>query len=51
MSKIEPILDKFCCLTLYQKNLRKMRDSLLPKLISGELRISDAEKLIEEIRI
>ena len=28
--------------------LHKLRDTLLPKLISGELRIKDAEKLIEE---
>lgn len=26
----------------------KLRDTLLPKLLSGELRIKDAEKMIEE---
>ena len=31
--------------------LSKLRDTLLPKLISGELRIPDAEKMIEEIGI
>ena len=31
--------------------LTKLRDTLLPKLISGELRIPDAEKMIEEIEI
>ena len=31
--------------------LGKIRDSLLPKLISGELRITDAEKMIEEAAI
>ena len=31
--------------------LSNMRDILLPKLISGELRIPDAEKMIEEIGI
>jgi len=30
------------------RNLIKLRDTLLPKLISGELRIPDAEKLAEE---
>ena len=30
------------------KNLTKLRDTLLPKLISGELRIPDAEKMVEE---
>ena len=29
-------------------NLSKLRDTLLPKLISGELKISDAENLVEE---
>ena len=27
-------------------NLSKLRDTLLPKLISGELRVQDAEKFI-----
>ena len=31
--------------------LRQIRDALLPKLISGELRISDAEKVIEDLGI
>ena len=30
------------------RNLEKIRDTLLPKLLSGELRIPDAEKLIKE---
>ena len=29
-------------------NLSKLRDTLLPKLISGELKILDAENLVEE---
>jgi len=29
------------------KNLTKLRDTLLPKLISGELRVSDAERMIK----
>lgn len=31
------------------ETLAKLRDTLLPKLMSGELRISDAEKLVENI--
>ena len=31
--------------------LGNLRDSLLPKLISGELRIPDTEKMIEEVII
>ena len=33
------------------RNLEKLRDTLLPKLLSGELRIPDAEKLIAEAQI
>ena len=31
--------------------LSELRDSLLPKLISGEIRIPDAEKMLEEVGI
>lgn len=31
-----------------RQTLTKLRDTLLPKLISGELRIPDAEKMVEE---
>ena len=31
--------------------LEELRDTLLSKLISGELRISDAEEMIEELGI
>lgn len=34
--------------TLENEGLTKLRDTLLPKLISGELRISEAEQLTEE---
>ena len=33
---------------LATKTLTKLRDTLLPKLISGELRIPQAEKMVEE---
>lgn len=53
------LLDSFDCkasaihfkLSLLQKeteSLTKLRDTLLPKLLSGELRIPDAEKLVAE---
>ena len=32
-------------------HLEELRDTLLPKLLSGELRIPDAEKMIEEVGI
>jgi type I restriction enzyme S subunit len=31
--------------------LSASRDTLLPKLISGELRIPDAEKMLEEVGV
>ena len=33
------------------KDLAELRDTLLPKLISGELRIPDAEKFLEEASV
>jgi type I restriction enzyme S subunit len=35
--------------TLETEHLTTIRDTLLPKLISGELRISDAEKLVSNL--
>lgn len=32
------------------RSLAQLRDTLLPKLISGELRISDAERIVEDVR-
>ena len=50
-SKIRPIVDKIILNIEEQETLTKLRDSLLPKLISGELVIPDAEGLIEETSI
>ena len=32
-----------------RQELKNLRDTLLPKLISGELRIEDAEKMVGEL--
>ncbi len=56
----EKVLDAFANMVglLYQQlventvscvTLAKFRDTLLPKLISGELRVPDAEKLVEDV--
>jgi len=56
----EKVLDAFACMAglLYQQlventvscaTLAKLRDTLLPKLISGELRVPDAEKVVEDV--
>ena len=48
---LEPILAKFLMSIKEQQVLSELRDTLLPKLISGELRIPDAEKFLEEAGI
>ena len=50
-SIITSIEKKKLCLTRENSFLKSIRDTLLPKLISGELRIPDAEKMIEEVGI
>ncbi|AUN94143.1 restriction endonuclease subunit S [Pseudazoarcus pumilus] len=45
---VEPLVDQAIRNELESRSLAQIRDTLLPKLISGELRIKDAEKFIEE---
>ena len=46
-----PILEKIILVNKESEVLSQLRDTLLPKLISGELRIPDAEKFLEEAGI
>lgn len=46
-SIITPLFEQVINNALQSKALAKLRDTLLPKLISGELRIKDAERLAE----
>ena len=48
---ISPILEKFLITREQNLLLTNCRNIILPKLISGELRIPDAEKIIEEAGI
>ncbi len=48
---ISPILEKFLITREQNLLLTKCRNIILPKLISGELKISDAEKMIEGVGI
>jgi type I restriction enzyme S subunit len=48
-NKVKPFFDKVLENSLQAKTLKKLRDTLLPKLLSGEIRIPDAEKLIAEV--
>ena len=43
-----PLIDKILDSAVESKLLTELRDILLPKLLSGELRIPDAEKLVED---
>jgi type I restriction enzyme, S subunit len=45
----EPILQRITTSETESATLRMIRDALLPKLISGELRIPDAERLVSEV--
>jgi type I restriction enzyme S subunit len=46
-----PIVERCILAQQESKVLLELRDTLLPKLISGELRIPDAEKLLAEVGI
>ena len=48
---VEPLLGKSLMLRSESRSLSTTRDALLPKLISGEIRIPDAEKMLEEVGI
>ncbi|MDI3317841.1 MAG: restriction endonuclease subunit S [Bacillota bacterium] len=43
---IAPMLERVLTLRLESRTLARLRDALLPKLISGELRLRDAERFI-----
>lgn len=45
---VNPYFEKILANSLQAKTLSKLRDTLLPKLMSGELRISDAAELVDE---
>ncbi len=45
---VQPLLRKSVQLRTESRTLAALRDALLPKLISGELRVRDAERFLEE---
>ena len=47
---VEPLLARSFGLEGENNTLAALRDTLLPKLISGELRVKDAEHISEEVR-
>lgn len=50
-SVFAPLLDRAFGLRKQSKDLATARDALLPKLISGEIRIPDVEKMLEEVGV
>ncbi len=47
----DPLLEREIKARLESKFLFQLRDTILPKLISGELRIQDAEKMLDKVGI
>ena len=47
-SIVQSWIEKINLLQMENSHLSKLRDTLLPKLMSGELRIADAEELVDE---
>ena len=45
------VLERIDVSSQESRSLQKLRDVLLPRLISGELRVPDAEKMLEEVGI
>ena len=46
-----PLIERIKMSCEYSARLSSVRDTLLPKLISGEIRIPDAEKMLEEVGV
>jgi type I restriction enzyme, S subunit len=46
--QVAPVFDRFFANTLKARTLVALRDTLLPKLISRELRVKDAERFVTE---
>jgi type I restriction enzyme S subunit len=44
--KVRPLVDRILAAIHESHTLATLRDTLLPKLISGELRVKDAERFI-----
>ncbi len=47
-SVLSPLLERLVAARLESRTLARIRDTLLPKLISGEIRVRDAEHFVEK---
>lgn len=48
-STVRPMLDLVNSLKMQSETLAEIRDTLLPRLISGEIRVPEVEEIVEEI--
>ena len=46
---VQPLFDRYCECLYQNQTLATLRDTLLPKLMSGELRVGEAREHIEEL--
>ena len=46
---MSPFIEKYIRNSLESRNLVNLRDTLLPKLMSGEIRVVEAEKMVEDV--
>ncbi|MCY1313034.1 hypothetical protein D9M71_658840 [compost metagenome] len=46
--QIEPLLDRWLANSEQAQTLTQLRDTLLPRLISGQLRLPEAESMLAE---
>jgi type I restriction enzyme S subunit len=46
--RVRPVVDRIISAIHGSRTLAALRDTLLPKLISGELRVKDAERFLEK---
>jgi type I restriction enzyme S subunit len=47
--RLFPIFDRYCECLFETQTLKELRDTLLPKLMSGDLRVGEARDQIEEV--
>ena len=47
--RVEPMLDRATAASAENRALAAIREALLPKLVSGEIRITDAERVVAEV--
>ena len=48
-AKVAPLHQRAAQATQESAALKEVRDTLLPKLMSGEVRVRDAEKVVEDV--